>query len=94
MQKYPDISGTSKLEQVIAAFKQIVKIRNSDDIQAFTNLNKTLIIGRLTARVPSASNDVIEGDLVGDFCPTATYLYMLVANSGTPAWRRIAMGSF
>lgn len=93
MQKYP-VLKSSDPDDIATVVKQIVKYRNSEDINAFTNLNKVLISGRLTARVPSSSSDVATGDLVGDFCPTATYLYILVANSGSPAWRRIAMGAF
>lgn len=93
MKKYPDIK-TGKIEEVVSVLKQICRFRNSEDVSSFNNLNSVFIRGRLTARVPSAAIDVISGDLVGDFCPTATYLYILVANSGTPEWRRITAASW
>lgn len=93
MKKYTDIkSGT--LEEVVSVLKQICKFRNSEDVSDFNNLNKVFIRGRLTARAPSASVDVIAGDIVGDYCPTATYLYILVANGGSPEWRRITAAAW
>lgn len=92
MKKYPNPKG-SKLEDVLDVLKQICSFRN-EDVNEYNNLNKVLIRGRLTARVPSASNDVVTGDLVGDFNPQADYLYILVANGGTPAWRRITAAAW
>lgn len=93
MKNYTDIkSGT--LEEVVSVLKQICKFRNSEDVSNFNNLNKIFIRGRQTGRVPSASNDVITGDILGDYCPTATYLYILINNSGTPEWRRITAASW
>lgn len=94
MKNYPSIAVNATLQAVISVLSQIIQYRNNEDVPAFNNLNKVFILGRLTARVPSSDTDVMAGDLVGDFCPTATFLYILVANSGTPAWRRITMGTF
>ncbi len=65
-------------------------MRNTEDINDWNNLNKTLILGRLTYRVPSSTSDVISGDIVGDFCPTPNYLYILISNSGSPIWLRLS----
>lgn len=102
MKNYADITisnitqdnSMDVLKQVVTVLKQICRFRNSEDVGNFNNLNKIFVLGRTTARVPSSSTDVITGDLVGDFCPTATFLYILVANSGSPVWRRITMGAF
>lgn len=93
MKTYP-AAFKPTLDGISDALKQICKLRNSQDIQDFKNLNGKFIMGRLTARVPSSSTDVITGDFVGDYCPTATFLYILINNSGTPAWRRITASSF
>lgn len=93
MQKYPDLKGKT-LDDVVTVLRQICRFRNNEDVNEINNLNKVLIRGRLTARVPSGSTDVITGDLVGDFCPTATFLYILVANGGSPVWRRITAASW
>lgn len=94
MKQYPDINFNAQLQDVVTCLKQIIRFRNSEDVAAFNNLNKTLIRGRLTTRVPASSTDVITGDLVGDFNPQPAFLYILVNVSGTPAWRRITMGTF
>ncbi len=94
MKLYPDVSINATLQSVVMALKTIIQYRNNEDVAAFNNLNKILIGGRLTSRTPSSDADVLATDFVGDFCPTATYLYILVSNGGSPQWRRITMGTF
>lgn len=93
MRDYPQLGTSEDLPAVVKAIKMIAQIRDSD-INDFKNLNKVLVSGRSTTRVPSSSADVIAGDVVGDFCPTATYLYILIPNAGSPVWRRITMGAW
>lgn len=93
MKDYPSMSYKAEIKEAVAAINLIAQIR-SDDINDFKGLNKILVSGRSTARVPSSSADVIAGDVVGDFCPTATYLYILISNGGSPVWRRITMGAW
>ena len=94
MKNYPTIALTATLQNVINVLSSIIQYRNSEDVVAFNNLNKIFIGGRLTSRTPSSDTDVLSTDHVGDFCPTATYLYILVSNGGSPQWRRITMGTF
>jgi len=94
MKKYPQ-PVKETLEEAVDILKKIAQYRNTDDVGAWDNLSRTFIRGRLTTRTPSSSTDVTAGiDYVGDFCPTPTFLYILVNNSGTPVWRRITASSF
>jgi hypothetical protein len=45
-------------------------------------------------KVPSSSSDVAATDVLGDVNFTASYMYVLIDNAGTPAWRRAALSSF
>jgi hypothetical protein len=64
------------------------------DVNDRKNFPNLFITGRRVVRVPSASNNVIAGDAVGDFNVTASFAYFLIANSGTPEWVRVAVGTF
>lgn len=66
----------------------------SEDVAKFANLPQVLLMGRRVERTPSSSADVVSGDAVDDFNWTASYLYVLVDNSGTPAWRRAALANW
>jgi hypothetical protein len=60
----------------------------------FLGLKDTTIRGRLVSRTPSASNDVVATDREGDVAFSATYMYVLINNAGTLAWRRVALSSW
>jgi hypothetical protein len=81
------------LQDVIEQLRLITSLRK-DDISVIQNLTNIFISGRKVGRVPSASNDVIDGDKIGDFNVTATYAYFLIDNAGTGEWRRVAVGSW
>lgn len=95
MKNYPAVTTEKKLLDVV---KQIVKIRNTEDVGDFANLDKIFLLGRKTARQPSASNDVADTDRIGDFFPDGPdgYLYLCIDSdgSGTPGWVRIALGTW
>lgn len=84
-------AGTS--EDIKEQLRQICAIRK-DDITQFQNLSSVFVSGRKVGKIPTASNDVTAADKVGDLNYDASYLYILVDNSGTPAWRRYAGGAF
>ncbi len=88
MRSYPTITNTDDPQTIADAVKKICETR-PEDISDWNTLNKSLILGRKTSRVPSSTSDVIAGDVVGDFCPTSTYLYILVSNGGSPIWIRL-----
>lgn len=86
------MSGPFSL-QAVTTPDELSRVRR-EDVTKFENLPQVLIQGRKISRTPSASNDVVAGDYVGDINFTASYLYVLIDNSGTPAWRRVALASW
>ena len=44
--------------------------------------------------MPSSSTDTIGTEKVGDIAVDNSYFYIVVDNSGTLEWRRVAISSF
>ena len=78
---------------VVTALQKIAQIRGQDQTQ-WNDLKNQFLSGRSVTRIPSASNNVLSTDNVGDFNVTSTYAYFLISNSGSPEWVRIAVGTF
>lgn len=93
MKTYPNVTNDT-IDTILTVIKKMVQLRNYEDVSDFDNLNQKFILGRKTYRVPSSSSDVLATDREGDFCVTATFLYILFNNSGTLVWRRTAITSF
>ena len=85
--------GAETPDDVERQLRQICNIRK-DDITTIQNLPQIFMSGRKVGKVPSASNDVAATDRVGDINYDASYLYILVDNGGTPAWRRATLGAW
>ena len=83
-----------KISERIKRNQQTIKNLRKDDISTIGNLINTFVEGRKVGRVPSSSADVITGDRIGDMNYDASYFYILIDNAGTPAWRRISLGSW
>lgn len=77
----------------IESMLEFIRQERVSDIADFTNLNNVLIAGRAVNRVPSAFNDILESDRVGDinWDYTTGYVYRVVDNAGTAVWARIAL---
>lgn len=89
---YPYYSAETS-EDVQMLLRQITNTRK-DDIATISQITSSFISGRKVGKIPSSSADVQVSDKVGDVNYTAGYFYILVDNSGTPAWRRIALASW
>ncbi len=89
---YPYWNATN-LTDIIEQLRQITSIRKSD-ITTISQITASFISGRKIGRVPSSSADVLATDKVGDINYTASFLYILVDNAGTPVWRRTALSSW
>ena len=89
---YPYWSAET-LDDVKEQLRQITNIRK-DDITQIQNLQNIFIYGRKVGRIPTSSADVIAGDKINDINWDASYIYILVDNAGTGAWRRAALGSW
>ena len=89
MEPYPQIYDK---ENVLDFCKAIARERGND-ITDFTNLPNIFMQGRKVQKVPSASNDVAATDRIGDFNYDASYLYLVVDDSGAE-WRRVALATW
>lgn len=74
-------------------FAKDVARKRQEDIVDFNNLPNVFIRGRKVDKVPTGSADTADSR-VGDFNYTISFLYICVDNSGTAAWRRVALGSW
>jgi len=91
MQDYPNVQAND-LDSALYLLRYITKQRPLD-ISDFTNLPNIYLSGRKSGKIPTSSTD-ISGDRVGDINYTATFLYIVVDNGGTAAWRRVALSAF
>lgn len=73
--------------------KEVTRLRDLEDIPDFTNLNQRFVSGRTTSRIPSAPNDVLGDDNLGDIVTDVAggFEYKLVDNAGTFVWDRRAL---
>jgi len=93
MDRYPSTFDNTP-DGIINFLKQIIRLR-SDDVTEVNNFSSIFMSGRKVNKVPTSSSDVISGqDREGDFNYNVNYLFILVDNSGTLVWRRVALSSF
>jgi hypothetical protein len=85
--------NVSRPEELVDFAKDVARKR-LEDIANFNNLPNLFMAGRKVGKVPTGSADVTPSDRIGDFNYTTSYLYICVDNSGTAAWRRVALGSW
>lgn len=90
MRQYEEVQ---REEDIMSAVSYMTRLRNTEDISEFDNLKNVFISGRKVEKVPSASNDVVATDREGDFNYDASYIYILIDNSGL-TWRRATLGSW
>jgi len=82
------------LEDVKELVRQITSIRK-EDISVISQITSSFVGGRKVGKIPTSSADVdATTDKVGDINYSATYLYILIDNAGTPAWRRTALAAW
>lgn len=91
MKPYPILKDAT-IKGIFEWLKFVVRAR-SEDIQEFNNLENVFIAGRKVGKIPTASNDVVAGDKIGDFNYDADYIYILIDDSGA-AWRRATLGAW
>lgn len=81
------------LDDVIEQLRQITNLRKND-VTVISQIASSYISGRKVGKIPTSSTDVVATDRIGDVNYTASYLYILIDNEGTPAWRRVALGAW
>lgn len=93
MDRYPSTFDNTP-DGIINFLKQIIRLR-SDDVTEVNNFSSIFMSGRKVNKIPTSSSDVTAGqDKAGDFNYNVNYLFILVDNSGTLVWRRVALSSF
>ncbi len=95
MEQYP-ISPLNAEAPKLAENAAYIQRLRQDDIADFDNLVNRFMLGRKVGKIPTASNDVVATDRLGDFsfALNAAFIYFFVDNAGTPEWRRITLASF
>lgn len=93
MRNWPYFDEGFKEEEARDWMRQVSNLRK-DDIDQLQNLPNILLTGRKVGKIPSASADVSSDDRLSDFNWTASFLYVLIDNGGTPEWRRATLNSF
>lgn len=89
---YPYWSAETE-QDVKDQLRQICNTRK-DDISTIQNLPNIFIYGRKVGKIPTSSLDVVSTDKIDDINWDASYVYILIDNSGTPEWRRTALGAW
>ena len=97
MNRFPALVGKS-WDSLMKWIEQVISEREKDRSD-WDNLPQIYMLGRnrtlLNSRaVPSGSSDVVATDAEGDFMADASYIYVLIDNGGTLAWRRVALASW
>ena len=85
---YPDVSDE---EDILDTLREIVRLRQVEDVADFDNLPQRFVSGRglFTTRVaPSSNSNVLATDNEGDIVNDATHEYKLLNISGTLKWDR------
>lgn len=93
MKKFPAIID-NKPDTLKQTLEFISRERNATDVPAWNNLSNVFMRGRKVGKTPASSTDTAATDQYGDFNYDASYLYLAVNNSGSLAWRRIALATW
>lgn len=91
MKSYPLIDIRGQEDLIELAF-HVTKER-PNDIKDFDNLQNRFMSGRKVGIIPIGAATT-SSDRVGDFNFDEDYFYIVVNNSGTAEWRRIAYAAW
>lgn len=87
MKDYPSIEPDS-LDSALTLMRYITKER-TNDVKDFDNIKNLFMSGRKVGKIPTGAAAASD-DRLGDFNYDSNYWYIVVNNSGTAEWRRIA----
>jgi len=76
---------------IIPALQEIARIRENEDVSEFENLNNRFVAGRGRFKqrsAPTAPNDVLSTDNLGDILNDDLYEYKLLEIGGVLLWDR------
>lgn len=91
--QYPILPSKASPEIILDWLREVVRLRQTEDLPDFTNLPTIYLQGRSTTRIPSSNSDVLVTDVEGDvvYALNGTFRYTLVDASGTLKWAREAL---
>ena len=84
-----DIKGW--LKEITRWVYEVTRER-SIDLDDYNDMDSTR--SKIFNLTPASSSDLKGTEKVGDVAADASYLYVVVDNSGTLEWRRVAISSF
>lgn len=92
MQKeYKLLSDNAELEDALSWIKQATRERGID-IEDYEQQVATNVV--YYSYTPSSSSDLIGTEKAGDIAADTSYIYVVVDNSGTLQWQRVATATF
>lgn len=89
MREYPKIIQ-GNLEE-IRTWADFVTEQRTNDVTDFDEVQNRFAGMRKVARIPTATNNVLDTDREGDFTFDNSYMYIATNNGGTLQWNRIAL---
>lgn len=89
MKDYPSLTP-SGVPDILELLRYITKER-PNDIREFENLKNVFMSGRKVGKIPTGATDTTVYDRVGDFNFDNSYLYLVIDDSGTAKWARVAL---
>jgi len=91
MNRYPAVANDDP--KTLKKVLEYICRERGNDINDWNGLPQRFIGGRKVAKIPSDSADT-DGNTVGDYNVTTSYVYFCVDNSGTPEWVRVGVSTF
>jgi len=91
--QWPVLAANPSPLEITNFLREVTRLRQTEDVPDFTNLNNVFVSGRSTSRIPTAATDVEATDVLRDivYALDGSYMYVLIDVSGTPTWGRIAI---
>lgn len=90
---YPKLVNETP-QEIAKVVRQIIRIRQTEDVQRFNNLDNRYLPGRFAGRVPAHSSDILATDQIGDVSFDTSYRYELMKIGSTQyQWNRMALSS-
>lgn len=89
--KYKTLSANPDLNEVLEWLRQATRERQFD-LEDYNNQTSTNPV--VYDRTPASSSDLLGTEKVGDIAADTSYIYIVVDNSGTLQWQRVATATF
>lgn len=86
-----EAAANVSLEDLVEWAYQATRARDFD-LEDYDDMNATT--PRIYSYTPSSSSDLIGTEKAGDIAVDTSYIYVVVDNSGTLQWQRVATATF